>query len=609
MFRMKFSFSIYLLAASLVLPALAQQPSTAVASNAVVPPFTKFSGNLTDINGKPVTGVTGVTFSLYKDAEGGVPLWIETQNVHADKNGHYTIDLGASKSQGLPSDLFSSGQARWIGVQPQGQSEKPRVLLMSVPYALKAMDAETLGGQPASSFLQASQGQQNGIIPPIVGNGHANYITRWLTSQKLGNSSIFESPSGNIGIGTTAPGGQLDVNGAADIRGALTLFPSQKSTVFSINGSGFNIASSGNVSFIPSQTFPGVPSLSASNAFTAAQTITANVSSAALTVNNNSSTGTGLNVSNGFIGVYAAGDALPIDAMTSTGPQAVYAENDFDTNSAAGVLGAEFGTKTRNVGVYGYSASNFGYGVYGLSQQVSGLTGFDPAGVWGDTYAGNGVLGVSFQQIGVLGITADSIDQANPAGYFDNISSQDDIVVEAIGENVGGGCLIMTTGDLQCTGSKSAVVPVDNGARKVALYAIESPQNWFEDFGSGRLSHGSTTIRLESVFAQTVNTGVNYHIYLTPNGECEGLFVSQKTPTSFEVHELHRGTSNVSFDYRIVAERKGYESVRLADRTKFFTNQTLAAKGLLKKGSVPVMTIPQPQKPAVKMQTVSRAAR
>ncbi len=609
MFRMKFSFSIYLLAASLVLPALAQQPSTAVASNAVVPPFTKFSGNLTDINGKPVTGVTGVTFSLYKDAEGGVPLWIETQNVHADKNGHYTIDLGASKSQGLPSDLFSSGQARWIGVQPQGQSEKPRVLLMSVPYALKAMDAETLGGQPASAFLQASQAQQNGINPPIVGNGHANYITRWLTSQKLGNSNIFESPSGNIGIGTTAPAGQLDVNGAADIRGALTLFPSQKSTVFSINGSGFNIASSGNVSFIPSQTFPGVPSLSASNAFTAAQTITANVSSAALTVNNNSSTGTGLNVSNGFIGVYAAGDALPIDAMTSTGPQAVYAENDFDTNSAAGVLGAEFGTKTRNVGVYGYSASNFGYGVYGLSQQVSGLTGFDPAGVWGDTYAGNGVLGVSFQQIGVLGITADSIDQANPAGYFDNISSQDDIVVEAIGENVGGGCLIMTTGDLQCTGSKSAVVPVDNGARKVALYAIESPQNWFEDFGSGQLSHGSTTIRLESVFAQTVNTGVNYHIYLTPNGECEGLFVSQKTPTSFEVHELHRGTSNVSFDYRIVAERKGYESVRLADRTKFFTNQTLAAKGLLKKGSVPVMTIPQPQKPAVKMQTVSRAAR
>ena len=151
---------------------------------------------------------------------------------------------------------------------------------------------------------------------------------------------------------------------------------------------------------------------------------------------------------------------------------------------------------------------------------------------------------------------------------------------------------------------------MDNGARKVALYAIESLAELVRGFrlrtAFARIDDHPSGV---GAFAQTVNTGVNYHIYLTPNGECEGLFVSQKTPTSFEVHELHKGTSNVSFDYRIVAERKGYESVRLADRTKFFTNQTLAAKGLLKKGSVPVMTIPQAQKPAVKVQTVSRAAR
>src|SRR3990170_1578308 len=33
--------------------------------------------------------------------------------------------------------------------------EQPRILLVSVPYALKAADAETLGGKPASAFVLA----------------------------------------------------------------------------------------------------------------------------------------------------------------------------------------------------------------------------------------------------------------------------------------------------------------------------------------------------------------------------------------------------------------------------------------------------------------------
>jgi hypothetical protein len=41
----------------------AQQAAPA-AANAVVPPVVKFSGVLTDINNKPVTGTVGVIFSL-----------------------------------------------------------------------------------------------------------------------------------------------------------------------------------------------------------------------------------------------------------------------------------------------------------------------------------------------------------------------------------------------------------------------------------------------------------------------------------------------------------------------------------------------------------------
>jgi hypothetical protein len=45
------------------------------------------------------------------------------------------------------------------------------------------------------------------------------------------------------------------------------------------------------------------------------------------------------------------------------------------------------------------------------------------------------------------------------------------------------------------------------------------------------------------------------------------LYVNRKSETSFEVRELRSGSSNVRFDYRIVALRKNYETIRLADHT------------------------------------------
>ena len=79
-----------------------------------MPTLVNFSGTLTDATGKPVTGTSGVTFYLYEEQQGGSPLWMETQNVQPDKNGHYTVALGAGKSEGLPLNLFAWGRrAGW----------------------------------------------------------------------------------------------------------------------------------------------------------------------------------------------------------------------------------------------------------------------------------------------------------------------------------------------------------------------------------------------------------------------------------------------------------------------------------------------------------------
>jgi hypothetical protein len=118
-------------------------------------------------------------------------------------------------------------------------------------------------------------------------------------------------------------------------------------------------------------------------------------------------------------------------------------------------------------------------------------------------------------------------------------------------------------GDTVAVGSKSAAVPLKNG-QMVKVYSQESPQVWFEDFGGAKLVGGVATVKLDSKFAQLVNTKLPYRVFVTPNGDCHGLYVAQKGRNSFEVREIGGGNSNVEFDYRISALRKGYETVRLA---------------------------------------------
>ena len=222
----------------------AQQPTPSAASAAVVPRLVNFSGKALDELGKPMSGITGATFAIYKDQAGGAALWMETQNIQADAHGNYNVQLGTSKSEGLPQELFTSGEARWLGVRVNQQAEQPRVLLLSVPYALKAADAETVGGLPSSAFVLAVPPSSNGeatasgatssagsAAPPGSSNvtttgGTVNGLPLWTTKTNIQSSAISQKGSGTtakIGIGTTTPAATLDVKGAGIFRGALTL--------------------------------------------------------------------------------------------------------------------------------------------------------------------------------------------------------------------------------------------------------------------------------------------------------------------------------------------------------------------------------------------------
>ncbi len=123
--------------------------------------------------------------------------------------------LGTTTADGLPAELFTSEQARWVGVQISGQSEQPRVLLVSAPYALKAGDAETVGGLPASAFMLATSGGANAskgastatastltttkaasssvpANPAVTGKGTVGYLSAWDTTSDIVDSVLFQ---------------------------------------------------------------------------------------------------------------------------------------------------------------------------------------------------------------------------------------------------------------------------------------------------------------------------------------------------------------------------------------------------------------------------------
>ena len=396
---------LWFLAVSLFCSVMNAQQSTSSPSSSV-PRLVKFSGKVADAQNKAISGITGATFAIYKEESGGSPLWLETQNIQADTKGNYTVQLGATHPDGLPLDLFSSGEARWLGVAVNGGQEQPRVLLVSVPYALKALDAETLGGRPASAFMAApSSGSQ-----PSQASQASEQLNEIVCSSgtacKTGFVPLFSSNGGSSKVSDSIikqSGTTVSIAGAEAVTG--------------------NIASKGNLSAI---------NVNASADVNAAAIFTGNVNAV-----NSSGAGT--------VAVFGADDK----------GYGVYGTSSGGTAGVYGFLGS--GDPVFSYGVYGENDSvTGGRGVFGFSQQGAGgigVQGYAPgsnaAGVAGSSNTfgnlahsllGNVPLGVLGESASGYGVAATS-DTSN-ALLAENKSSADTAVIE----NLGGGAPLFAAG-------------------------------------------------------------------------------------------------------------------------------------------------------------------
>jgi len=455
---------------------------------------------------------------------------------------------------------------------------------------------------------------------PITGSGTLSIATAGVANTMLANPSLTVTAStGLTGGGAVALGSSttlaVDTTKVPLLASANTFTTNQKvtgtvtATSFSGSGSGLTNVTATNSTELGGLAPTAYAQLAANNTFTGTQTI-----NNAVTVTSSSAISLiGIGTASNGIGVGGSGTDLGVYGTGGVGVQGVGSADGVLGFGPIGVSGTD-GDTVGGTGVRGVDNSTTGYGVYGAGGTGvygSGGTGvfgtdngFSGVGVFGEDTSGSSIgvlgtggIGVSGTSSGGAGVNGTSSDGAGvfgtssdgEAAFFQNSSSNAPTLevvngeqssgsgllfdAYASGENYEGGCTIDVNGNLMCNGKITGVVGVEGGARKVALYSMQSPENWFEDFGSGSLSNGAVTIKLDPTFAQTVNTGTEYHVFLTPNGDSKGLYVSQKSATSFEVREQGGGSSNVAFDYRIVAKRSGYENVRLADQTDKINRQ------------------------------------
>ena len=269
----------------------------------------------------------------------------------------------------------------------------------------------------------------------------------------------------------------------------------------------------------------------------------------------------------GVIGIHiggAGGTGTQGQSSSATGI-GVVGINTNATNTAVGTYGQINGD---GIGVFGNSTvagASRGVGVFGVADGSRGMGGFfvnTHASGTGLAASGNGLAttyylttgtGASFngQQYGVYGFAWSGNATLSAGGFFrDSVSVAQDIFARVACYDGG------TAYKIRGIGTVSTIIKDLNGEDRT-MFCPEATEVLFEDYGSGQLVNGSARIQLDEIYAAniTVNEKHPLRVFIQLEGDCNGVYVTNKTENSFEVKELSGGNSNVKFTYKVIGNR------------------------------------------------------
>ncbi len=561
-------------------------------ARASVPHQINYQGHVTDDQGTPLTGSYQFIFRIFDLETGGLPLWMESHENVAVRSGLFNVILGAIFPLNLDFD-----ETYWLEIKFEGEVMSPRLKMTSTGQAYHSEISEDVYDydvHPRSVAVTGygevinESGEWVGSPTGLTGPTGPSGPTGPMGPDGQIGATGPRGPSGPGGpSGPMGPHGQTGATGPAGASGPSG--PSGPMGPFGQTGatgptgpvgpsgpSGpmgpFGQPGAAGPSGPSGPTGPGGPS-GPQGSFSCGVEENCASSYPGAWVTNSSGHGA-------WFEYTAGGDGVGMIGKSSY--RGIEGQNN---NGNFGYIGSG------SNGVFGYAAGMGNQAVYGEnSVGTYGLLGGGMRGVeggrssgypWG--YIGSSARGAEFvdgPQKGVImaysaralqasqgsdnwaaladaGGNALYAETADPEGYAANIRNEGGAGSPALYLNGYG------YGHSWLSYGKHFAVVVNTDQGRNLLFSITSPHNEIQTSGQGRMQNGKAIIKFDPEFSELLSDNHNMRVIVTPQEQCNGLFVAHKSSKGFIVEELLNGKSDAAFDWIAIARRKGYEDHKI----------------------------------------------
>ena len=335
--------------------------------------------------------------------------------------------------------------------------------------------------------------------------GTVNYVPKMTTASTIGCSQIFDDGT-NVGIGTVAPIYKFHTIGDIYADGGWFRVSGNQGLYFQSWGGGFYmtdgtwIRTYGNKNFYHN---------------------------------------TGIMRTDGTFQVANNGGRFLVQTNGQTSVN--------NTAPAAGDLLSSTAFAGNEWAINGYNTLAIGSGVYANNTNAANIYSAIEGSQSGASAGGGGVYGIG-NTLGTIGKANSTTAQAF------GVQGDNDGIWAALGGWQSGP---WTARKVYGLGTVSTIIDGLNEGEKVTMSAPESPDILFMDFGIGQLNNGKIHVSIDPIFTKNIHVDTEHpiKIFVQLEGECNGVYVTNKSALGFDVIELNGGTSNVSFSYSITANR------------------------------------------------------